>query len=115
MATVRMLPPAVGANPGNNPLNMGNAGTISCAIGSAIDANEGDVPRLLGSGWVRVAVGGGHGSTAFGLSGSTSGRPTSTPGSGIPLAPGYQYADTDLGAIVIWDGATYRDITGAAV
>jgi hypothetical protein len=80
-----------------------------------IDVPYGDVSRLLGNGWTRLAVGGAHGSPEWGQVGTTAQRPNAQHGSGLPLAAGTQYVDTDAGGIIVWDGATWRDYAGNAV
>ena len=74
--------------------------------GHAVDVPDMDAPQLSANGWVRVAI-----------SGPTTARPTVNPNTAPPYvaAPGLLYADTTTAAIVVFDGATYRNpITGAS-
>ncbi len=102
---VTMLPPPVtGGNTasvvaGANPIVV-NGRTYSCALGSTISVPACDAVALNANGWSPVAWG----------SGPTASRPT-----GAFLAPGMHWYDTTVGAIIVYDGATWRNVSGAAV
>ncbi|HLX30774.1 MAG TPA: hypothetical protein VKV24_20040 [Casimicrobiaceae bacterium] len=84
--------------------------------GVPIDVDPADADALIGNGWIAVGRGGGRGSAEPAQVGPTSARPTAQLGFGTPLAAATQYVDTDVGSIVEWDGAVWRDpVTGDSV
>jgi hypothetical protein len=50
----------------------------------------------------------------LGLAGTTAERPTQN-SDGSSIKPGFRFIDSTLGALIVWDGAAWRDVTGAAV
>ncbi len=100
MTTHRLLPPSSGPHL-NQPVVV-NGRSYSAAPGGALDVKDFDAQGLVAAGWTFVAV-----------SGPTSARPSS--GIGLAnLAQGARFFDTTLNLEIIWDGATWRDGTGAA-
>lgn len=95
----RLLPPARG------PMQsiVVNGRNYAAQPGSAIDVLDADSNMLQSNGWVFVAP-----------SGPTSARPTGTLGL-YPAVAGARFFDTTLGELIVFDGATWRDLTGAAV
>lgn len=118
MPNVRMFPP-----PSNNwpPAFLSRVensrpggATYSTTVGVPLDVPEADVQFLEGQGWTAIGRGGHRGSAWPAYVGPTSERPTQA-GPAQPLYAGTQYIDTTLGAMIIWDGTTWRDIEGTAV
>jgi hypothetical protein len=112
-ALTRMLPPAPGL--GKNPVTLPNGTTYSCAVGATIDVLATDCDFLHGNGWVPIGHGGGRGHPEAAQVGPSSSRKTNAGHYAAPLMLGSQHVDTTLGKIVTWDGAAWRDITGASV
>jgi len=50
----------------------------------------------------------------LGLAGTTVERPTQN-ADGSSIKPGFRFIDSTLGALIVWNGDTWRDVTGAAV
>ena len=100
MPNVRMLPPTgVG-----NQVRTVNGRSFTGIPGQVFDVADGDAGPLSANGWVWVAY-----------SGPTAGRPTAANGP-FAATPGARYFDTDLAALIVFDGATWRSpITGSAV
>jgi hypothetical protein len=71
--------------------------------GTPVDVPDFDAGPLEANGWTRVAE-----------VGPTTARPRYR-ADGQPLLRGQTYLDTTLGAIVQWDGASWRNASGAAV
>ena len=113
MPNVRLFPPAV-ARFGTNPITVRER-IYSSTIGTPLDVPFEDVAMLEGNGWTPVARAGGRGSAEPAQVGTTAQRPTAQLGSGVPLAAGTQYVDSDVAGIVVYDGATWRDYAGNAV
>jgi hypothetical protein len=91
---VRILPPI--AVPYQSMSAYGHA--YSAAPGSTVDAPSSHADVLTSNSWIRA-----------GRSSTTATRPTDQ-------RVGEMIVDTTLGAVVIWDGATWRNpATGAAV
>ena len=81
-----------------------NGRSYSAGAGQPIDVPDFDAGVLEANGWPRVAP-----------SGTTSARPTGTNGL-YGLRPGLEFYDTTLGALIRYDGATWRNpSSGAAV
>ena len=100
--TVRLLPPT---DVQKRTLSV-NGRTYSSAPGSVADVPDHDAGQLEANGWVRVEE-----------SGPTSARPNfaATPAGALNSA-GRRFLDTTVGALIVWDGATWRNpATGAAV
>src|SRR5277367_3628500 len=101
MPTFRILGPLNG----QATINV-NGRSYSGAPGTIADIVDADAMILDGAGWTRVC-----------FSGPTSGRPTISLSNGNYFAAsrGFSYLDTTISAIVVWDGATWRNpITGAS-
>ncbi len=102
MATYRLMPPANGAA---NPYTF-QGRQYSCAAGSTIDVHDDtgapfDETALASNGWTPTST--------LGV-GPTSARPTSV------AKARDTFVDTTLGALIVFDGATWRNpVTGAAV
>ncbi len=107
MPNIRMLPPIAIANQTiQRPGNGGPGRTLSGTPGSYLDVSDADAVILEANGWSRVA-----------LVGPTANRP---PPTGLAPAfcanPGTKYLDTTIGAVIVFDGATWRNpLTGGAV
>ena len=79
--------------------------TYAATPGETLDVPNGDAMTLCANGWILVAA-----------VGTTSQRPTSNSNGSRPLNVGTEYVDTSLGALIVWDGASWRNpATGAAV
>jgi hypothetical protein len=99
MTTHRMLPPVVVAEQTRVVFGRSYTGTP----GYTYDIESCDAEELSANGWIDCA-----------LSGPTSERPSASVGPNS-LFPGLQFLDTDLDAVVVWDGATWRNVlTGAS-
>lgn len=97
---IRMLPPT---NIQDQTLTV-NGRNYSGQPGAALDVPDFDAQQLQANGWTWVAP-----------SGASSERPTSAQGL-YPASVGAQFFDTTLNALIIFDGATWRNpATGAAV
>jgi hypothetical protein len=83
-----------------------NGRTYSASPGSALDVPDFDAGALAANGWIKVAP-----------SGPTSARPTPAATRAPYIAGnGSQFFDTTLTALIVYDGATWRNpATGAAV
>lgn len=93
---LRVMPP--GAGPTTIQVN---GRTYTVANGSTQDVPYCDAIEMTASGWVTPAFDGGVGATAL-----------------RPAAPyrGMLFQDTTVGAVIQWDGATWRNpMTGASV
>jgi hypothetical protein len=102
MTTRRLLPPA-----GTHSAQSANGRSYDPASAAYFDAPVQDAAVLSANGW-----------TDIGPSGPTSARPpVGAPTSGNPTTAvrGLFYVDTDLGKIIVYDGATWRDSAGTAV
>lgn len=95
MATMRLMPPSTGAT----SITVNNR-LYSCAVGSTIDVPGFDAYIMLANGWLASAA---H------STGTTANRP-------VNPKKGTQFLDTTLGALIVFDGKTWRNHqTGAAV
>lgn len=92
MPTHRILPPATV----QRQTMTVNGRTYTATPGQSLDVPDFDGAVLTGSGWTFVAE-----------SGATTDRPKAPPA-------GRQYWDTDLGAFLTFDGASWRDPSGSA-
>jgi len=85
-----------------------NGRTYTGAPGAVLDVPDQDAAVLTANTWIRVAK-----------SGPTTGRPTvNVDGGSVPLSqsPGYQFLDTTLGYLIVFDGLAWRNpATGAVV
>jgi hypothetical protein len=100
MTTRRMLPPSVV----QKQTVTVNGRAYSLQPGSTLDPPDFDAGPLSANGWIDC-----------GLSGPTSSRPSSAVGPNA-LFVGLEYIDTTIGAVIRFDGASWRNvITGAAV
>jgi len=97
----RMLPP----NNASQQTVTANGRTYSGAPGSTLDVPDFDAQILAANGWVMVCA-----------SGPSSSRPLPIMASAPYVAgPGFQYLDTTLGAVIVYDGAAWRNpLTGEA-
>ncbi len=107
-----MLPPVrpdATASTGATVSTTVNGRTYNAAPGSVVTGVPGgDARKLEANGWINGAGQGSQGDT-------TANRPTAT-ASGQPLPAGTRYVDTTTGAVIVWDGVTWRNpATGAAV
>lgn len=103
MQSFRILPPvSLGAQ-----TTKVNGRTYTAAPGTFLDVPDADAQVHAAAGWTKVA-----------FSGPTGARPT-TNASGGPYgvaSRGMFFVDTTLSAVIVFDGATWRNpITGAAV
>ena len=99
--TIRML--GKWSNAGQAPTYWGATGVAYS--GWVIDAGPSDVLALTAAGWTPIAgVNGNQAALPPAQSGSTKSRPL--PGA---VAAGQTYVDTSLGAVVVWDGAYWRN------
>jgi|GEM_PF-1715770 len=99
---IRMLPPT---NVQKRTVVV-NGRTYTGAMGTVYDVPDHDADALEANGWTRVEA-----------VGTTAERPnfTATP-AGAALSAGRRFLDTTVGALIVWDGATWRNpATGAAV
>lgn len=95
MPTVRLLPPSTG-----NATHTVNGRTYVGVVGTPQDVPDFDSPVLAANGWQVVEP---HGS------GVTAGRPSKP-------TKGMRFADTTVGASIVFDGKNWRHtITGAIV
>lgn len=94
---VRLLPPITPGWMQTTAYGRSYTGTV----GVPVTVNQGDAGILEANGWTRIA-----------LSGPTSSR--LRVGS-FELSRGLQMWDEDLGILIQWDGATWRDLSGNAV
>ncbi len=103
MALIRRLPPVQSVY---QTIKMPRGQNITAVPGSFLDVASHDADILEGNGWTRL-----------GEVGPTSARPvTQQPGIGLSIASrGKRFIDTTLGAVITWDGATWRDTSGNAV
>lgn len=103
-ATQRFFPPANVSSPVEYITTSAHI-TWDPAAAPYVDVNVPQYASLLEmKGWVRVGRGMRIGPTAE--------RPSAFGAYGI--TPGGPYYDTDVGAVVFWDGATWRNISGVA-
>jgi hypothetical protein len=100
MPNVRMFPPPSGAFQNTTV----NGRSYAASPGSKLDVPEQDAHQLEANGWIRGAY-----------VGPTSGRPNV--GMGVFVAQrGSRYFDTTVGAMIEFDGATWRSLVdGSAV
>jgi hypothetical protein len=97
----RVLPPPAGSTQTISP----NGRTYSATPGSVLDVLDIDANIMLANGWVCGIP-----------SGPTTSRPKTRFSEPYNVGPGFLFVDTTLAAVIIWDGATWRNvITGAAV
>lgn len=94
MATTRMIPPPVAVTV------RVNGRSYTGAPGTAQDVLDVDADLLEANGWTCFAADG---------SGTTAQRPATG------LFRGMKYADTTLGYGIVYDGAGWRNMAGAAV
>ncbi len=81
--------------------------TYSAAPGGCVDAPDQDAMHLAANGWLIP--------TTVQGSGATTQRPTNL-GNGARISAGYTWMDTTVGAVIVYDGATWRNpASGAAV
>lgn len=98
--TMRMLPP-VGVVYQRREVN---GRTYSAAPGTVVDVPDQDGTMLSANGWIAVCP-----------VGTTAQRPTGTADPNSPT-PGTLFLDVTLGALIVFDGATWRSpVDGAAV
>lgn len=98
MIQMQVMPPADGLHPDITV----HGRKYSCAVGSIITVPFDDGKAMCSNGWTATCAGG---------SGPSSDRPT--PQRGLP---GAEFHDTTIGAIIRWDGRSWRNVlTGAAV
>jgi hypothetical protein len=91
---VRVLPPVAVAYQTRSAYGR----SYTAAPGAALDVLDSDAAVLTANGWMRI-----------GRSAATSARPTDQ-------RVGEMILDTTLDAVIIWDGATWRNpATGSAV
>jgi hypothetical protein len=100
--TFRMLPPPVLSQ----QTVVVNGRTYTGQPGAAIDVVDFDAAVLGANGWAKVA-----------LSGPTSARPSLNQNAGPPYAAsrGLHFYDTSISALIVFDGATWRNPAGTAV
>jgi hypothetical protein len=97
----RILPPAAGLT----QTMSANGRPYSAAPGAVLDVLDADANVLLANGWVCGIP-----------SGPTTSRPKTRFSEPYNVGPGSLFVDTTLAAVIIWDGAAWRNvITGAAV
>jgi hypothetical protein len=109
--TVRLMAPVLVAgqlNPAvtGNPVNVNGRIYPPVAPGTVIDVPDFDAACLCANGYTRIAI-----------SGPTSARPTTNQASGslYYAAPGVTFLDITIGALVVFDGKTWRNpVTGGA-
>lgn len=100
MTTHRLLPPVTVAE----QTVVVNGRSYSGTPGSTFDILDFDAGELNANGWLDC-----------GLSGPTSARPSAADGPNA-LFVGLQYIDTDVDAVIAWDGAAWRAVlTGESV
>jgi hypothetical protein len=99
--TIRVLPPVSVAT----QTMSANTRAYSANPGQVLDVPAAAAPVLLANGW------------SWGKpSGPTSSRPPTRLNEPYNAYPGFEYVDTSLGLVIVWDGATWRNpVTGAAV
>jgi hypothetical protein len=82
--------------------------TYSCALGSAIDVPDADAALMIGNGWQPLT----YGATV----GPSLARPAVNRGLKYPSDVGRIFVDTDVVAVIVFDGQCWRNfLTGAAV
>jgi hypothetical protein len=99
MSTHQMMPPVV---QGGKTVTTTIFGRVYSAAPGAVvmAASATDADVLDANGWVRCCRN---------ATGTTTQRP-------VPGFKGYEYLDTTLGYVIVWDGATFRNpATGASV
>ena len=79
-----------------------NGRVFTATAGTTQDAPDWDAAELCANGWFNVA-----GGSSAGV-GTTAQRPTT----GLPL--GATYLDTTTAALIVWDGATWRNPSSGA-
>lgn len=103
---VLMLPPpatgvgVVSYAQGANPITLQSGRVYSAAVGTAVTVPWFDAQVLISNGWTMFGWG----------TGPTTSRPT-----GVNLTQGFMYYDTTVGAMVCYDGVTWRNASGTAV
>lgn len=100
--TRRLMPPAGGGN-----ITVSGGRTYLAATG-AQDVPDFDADCLEASGWTTVCE----------LSGTTAARPTgtiSTTGAKVGLQKGVRFYDSQVNAVVTWDGKNWRNEAGSIV
>lgn len=103
MATMRLLAPA----DGNHGTLRLHGHTYTLSLGASLDVPDFAAKVMIANGW--ISPGAVQGSSA------TTARPTATP-AGSPLPRNYAWTDTTVGAVIVWDGLTWRNpATGATV
>jgi hypothetical protein len=98
-----MLPPSNAAF----QITTANGRNYAAAPGTVADVPDFDAQVLAANGWVKV-----------GWSGPTTARPPANQVTAAPYfaVPGCHFVDTTLAAVIVFDGATWRNpVTGAAV
>jgi hypothetical protein len=101
MLMKRLLPPLNVAMQTQSP----NGRRYSAAPGTVLDVFPPDADMLAANGWTHVS-----------LVGSTADRPKGTGGLNLNDArPGVHFYDTDIAAMLVFDGANWRNVaTGDA-
>jgi hypothetical protein len=96
----RLMPPASGAL---QSITV-NGRTYAAAPGAVVDVPDFDSTGLQANGWTLIAP-----------SGPTSARPSGALGPNAAIAS-FRFYDTTLGALIFYDGATWRSpVNGNAV
>jgi hypothetical protein len=90
---IRLLPPAIASK---QAITF-NGRSYSSTPGNVVDIIDADALTLESNGWIPVAP-----------SGSTAQRPVGVLGQ-YTATPGFQYYDTTLSKLVIFDSANWRD------
>src|SRR4051794_33367472 len=75
--------------------------SYSGTVGVPLTVSAGDGGLLEANGWTLIAI-----------SGSSAARPRK---GSFQLSPGLRFYDEDLGKLIIYDGATWRDLDGNSV
>lgn len=100
--TTRLLPPGKSTFPLSVTVN---GRTYTAAAAGIVDVPDCDAMPLAANGWSVVA-----------RVGTTSQRPLNPAMCPSEPFPNQEYVDTTLGAVIVFDGATWRNVlTGAAV
>ncbi len=107
MPNMRVLPPVT--NAGNNPIIV-NGRSYSAAAGTYLDVPTEDGALLCANGWHPALTRGAQ----VGPATARPAAPGAAPFYWSDKAPRI-FIDTTLGAVVVWDGASWRNVlTGAA-
>ena len=95
MTTVRVLPPV----DVRYQATSANGRSYTSTPGHVLDVLESDAAVLTANNWLYVAQ-----------SGTSAQRPTSSLGNGSTAATGARYFDTTVGALIMFDGKTWRSL-----